>query len=284
MPSSFVFGMVAGMSVTYELGIIGAGQMAEAIVRGVLRAGRYSGGEMIAADVSEGRRALFAEELGVRAVAENAEAARQAKVLLLSVKPYQMREVLSGIGAAMGASTLVISIAAGVKSDSIERHLGDGKAWRVVRSMPNTPMLVGEGMVAIARGRHATGADLATARGIFESSADVIEVEEEQIDAVTAVSGSGPAYFFYFVEQMIEAGVGMGLSQEQAHALACKTCLGAGRMLVAGGDSPQELRRKVTTPNGTTHTAISRMVERDMGDIIKEALKAARRRSQELGA
>jgi pyrroline-5-carboxylate reductase len=180
--------------------------------------------------------------------------------------------------------TLVISIAAGVRSASIEKHLGEGKAWRVVRSMPNTPMLVGEGMVAIARGRRATGEDLEAARGIFEPSADVIEVREEQIDAVTAMSGSGPAYFFYLVEKMIEAGVAMGLSAEQAHRLACKTCLGAGKMLVAGGDTPAELRRKVTTPNGTTHAAISCMQERGVGDIIVEAVKAAERRSRELGA
>jgi pyrroline-5-carboxylate reductase len=268
----------------YELGIIGAGQMAEAIVRGVLGAGTHSGAQMIAADVSEGRRKLFADELGVRAVGDNAEVARQAKVLLLSVKPYQMQEVLSGIGAAMDAGTLVISIAAGIKSASIEKHLGEGKSWRVVRSMPNTPMLVGEGMVAIAQGRHATAQDMSTARGIFESSADVIEVNEDQIDAVTAMSGSGPAYFFYFVEQMIEAGVGLGLSYEQAHRLACKTCLGAGKMLLGGRDSPQELRKKVTTLNGTTHAAISRMQEGDLGAIIIEAVEAAEKRSKELGA
>jgi len=185
----------------------------------------------------------------------------------------------------MDPATLVISIAAGIKSASIAKHLGQGKAWRIVRSMPNTPMLVGEGMVAIARGTHATVEDLAAARGIFEASADVIEVREDQIDAVTAVSGSGPAYFFYFVEQMIQAGVEMGLSAEQAHRLAAKTCLGAGRMMLApGAESPQELRRRVTTPNGTTHAAISRMQERNLGAIIVEALKAAEKRSKELGA
>jgi pyrroline-5-carboxylate reductase len=150
--------------------------------------------------------------------------------------------------------------------------------------MPNTPMLVGEGMVAVAAGRHATPKDVAAARRIFEASAEVIEVAEGQIDAVTALSGSGPAYFFYFVEQMIRAGVQMGLSEEQAHRLASKTALGAGRMLLNGTDSPQELRRKVTTPNGTTHAAISRMEERGLGDIIVEAVRAAERRSKELGA
>lgn len=166
----------------------------------------------------------------------------------------------------------------------MEKHLGGAGRWRVVRAMPNTPMLVGEGMVAIALGTHATEADLATARRVFEASADVIEVGEDKIDAVTAVSGSGPAYFFYFVEQMIQSGIDMGLTPEQAHRLASKTALGAAKMLLTGTDSPQELRRKVTTPNGTTHAAISRMEERGLGDIIREAMRAAERRSKELGA
>jgi pyrroline-5-carboxylate reductase len=269
---------------SYELGIIGAGQMAEAIVRGLLRSGLYRPGQLIAADVSEARRQLFSGELGIKAVPENADAARDAKVLLLSVKPYQMQEVLAGIGAVLRPDTLVVSIAAGVRASSIERHLGGAGKWRVVRSMPNTPMLVGEGMVAIARGTHATEADLETARRVFEASADVIEVGEDKIDAVTAMSGSGPAYFFYFVEQMIRAGVEMGLTAEQAHRLASKTALGSARMLLTSPDSPQELRRKVTTPNGTTHAAISTMEERGMGDIIREAVRAAERRSSELGA
>jgi pyrroline-5-carboxylate reductase len=269
---------------SYELGIIGAGQMAEAIVRGLLRSGLYRPEQLIAADVSEARRQLFSSELGIKTVTENADAARDARVLLLSVKPYQMQDVLAGIGAVLRPDTLVISIAAGVRASSIEKHLGGAGRWRVVRSMPNTPMLVGEGMVAIAKGGHATDADLATARRVFEASADVIEVDEDKIDAVTAMSGSGPAYFFYVVEQMIRAGIDMGLTAEQAHRLASKTALGAARMLLTSPDSPQELRRKVTTPNGTTHAAISTMEERGMGDIIRDAVRAAERRSKELGA
>ncbi|MEZ0264545.1 MAG: pyrroline-5-carboxylate reductase [Phycisphaerae bacterium] len=268
----------------YELGIIGAGQMAEAIVRGVLRGGLFKADQMIAADVSEARRDVFGRELGLAVSSENADVARQSKAVLLSVKPYQMAEVLAGIGRVMAPGSLVISIAAGVKAASIETHLGAGNAWRVVRSMPNTPMLVGEGMVAIAPGTHATPADLAAARRIFEASADVLDVREDQIDAVTAMSGSGPAYFFYFVEAMIKAGQELGLSAEQAHKLASKTCLGAGRMLTLSSDSPEELRRKVTTPNGTTHAAIVAMQGKGLGDIVAEGVRAAERRSKELGA
>jgi pyrroline-5-carboxylate reductase len=269
----------------HQLAILGAGQMAEAIVRGLLKSGLYRPEHLIAADVAPARRELFQNELHVRAVESNADAARDARVLLLSVKPYQMADVLGGIGQVIDpAKTLIVSIAAGVRSTSIEQHLGAGKPWRVVRSMPNTPMLVGEGMVGVAAGRLATPDDLATARRIFEASADVIEVPEEQIDAVTAVSGSGPAYFFYVVEHMVRAGIEMGLTPEHAHLLASKTALGAARMLLTSPDSPQELRRKVTTPNGTTHAAISRMEDGNVGAIIGEAVKAAERRGKELGA
>src|SRR5213592_2854569 len=168
----------------YELGIIGAGNMAEAIARGVIRAGLFRPDQIIAADVAVGRRELFSKVIGVRAVESNEEAARPSRVLLLSVKPQQMAEALAGIGAALDPGALVISIAAGITTSFIERHLGAGRAWRVVRTMPNTPMLVGEGMTAIARGSSATPADLAAARRIFESAGAVIEVKEDLLDAV----------------------------------------------------------------------------------------------------
>jgi pyrroline-5-carboxylate reductase len=268
----------------YELAILGAGQMAEAITRGLLTSGLYRPDQLIAADVAEPRRQLFADDLKIRAVESNADAAKDARALLLSVKPYQMADVLAGVGQVLRPDTLIISIAAGIRSATIEHHLGASTPWRVVRSMPNTPMLVGEGMVGIAAGKHATPADLAAARRIFEASADVIEVAEDKIDAVTAVSGSGPAYFFYVVEHMIRAGVELGLTEAQAHRLASKTALGAAKMLLTSPDTPQELRRKVTTPNGTTHAAISRMEDGGVGAIIMDAVKAAERRGKELGA
>jgi pyrroline-5-carboxylate reductase len=268
---------------TCGLAIIGAGNMAEAIARGVLEDGLFHAGSMVAADVSAERRELFQRSLGIRAVADNAEAVRGAKRVLLSVKPQQMGAVLPALGAALDPSALIISIAAGISTAYIERHLGRGVPWRVVRTMPNTPMLVGEGMVALCPGAHATAEDVADARRIFESAASVIEVAEDRIDAVTAVSGSGPAYFFYLVEQMIRAGVELGLTPEQAHRLATQTALGAAKMLTHGTDAPQELRRKVTSPAGTTHAAITHMESAGVGTAIVEALKAADRRSKELG-
>src|SRR5205814_6001135 len=145
----------------------------------------------------EARRNLFSREMKIASVIDNAEAARDAKVLLLSTKPYQMKEALAPVGAVMSEQTLVISIAAGITSRAIVEALGGGKKWRVIRTMPNTPMLVGEGVVGMAPGEHATREDLLTARSIFEAAADVIELPEDKIDAVTALSGSGPAYFYF---------------------------------------------------------------------------------------
>ena len=149
--------------------------------------------------------------------------------------------------------------------------------------MPNTPMLVGQGMVALAAGRNATPDDLADATRIFATAASVISVEEDKLDAVTAISGSGPAYFFYLVEQMVRAGVELGLTAEQSHELAARTAVGAAQMLVKNDDSPQELRRKVTSPGGTTQAAITHMESARVGESIVEAIKAAHRRSRELG-
>ena len=266
----------------YELGIIGAGNMAEAIVRGVTARGLLKPDQILAADVSPERLALFQNQLGVAHAANNAAVAAQSKAILLSVKPQQMQAALDEMKRSLSPQTLIISIAAGISSSFIERACDDNQPWRVIRTMPNTPMLVGEGMVAISRGRHATDADLAYARRIFESAATVIEVLEDKIDAVTAVSGSGPAYFFFLVEQMVRAGIELGLTAAQAHTLATRTALGAAKMLTSSSDAPAELRRKVTSPNGTTHAAITLMESKNWPQITIDAIKAAAQRSREL--
>jgi pyrroline-5-carboxylate reductase len=268
---------------THELAILGAGNMAEAIARGVLSRGLLKPADIIAADPMPPRRELFTRDLGIETVADNAQAARDAKVLLLSTKPYQMKDALAPIGAVLTDKTLIISIAAGVTSRVIAESLGVGKQWHIIRTMPNTPMLVGEGIVGMAAGEHATRDDLAAARRIFEAAAEVIEVPENQIDAVTALSGSGPAYFYFLVEYLIRAGEEMGLSPEHAKKLAIKTAVGSGKLLAASSDSPAELRRKVTTPGGTTHAAISYMESQNLGQTIIDAIKAAERRGRELG-
>jgi pyrroline-5-carboxylate reductase len=267
----------------YQLAIVGAGVMAEAIARGIISAGIIQPSEMVAVEISLQRSELFQSQLHIRTVEHGEHVVTGAKTLLLCVKPFQIEHALRELAPGLDERTLVVSIAAGISSAFIEKTLGDGKRWRVIRAMPNTPMLVGCGMVAIAAGTNAGQEDLAEARKLFESSAKVIEVTEEKIDAVTAVSGSGPAYFFFLTEQMIQAGIEMGLSEEEARTLAIQTAAGAAKMMNESSDPPAEHRRRVTTPNGTTHAAISHMEKQNWPQITIDALKAARQRSRELG-
>jgi pyrroline-5-carboxylate reductase len=268
---------------SFELGIIGAGNMAEAIARGVIAKDVLRADQIIAADVSAQRREVFLQQFGIKAVEDNLTAAREARIILLSVKPQHMATALAGLGGVLSEKNLVISIAAGIGSAFIEKHLGPGKKWRVIRTMPNTPMLVGEGMVAMAAGANASNDDLATARKLFEAAADVIELDETHIDTVTALSGSGPAYFFYLVENMIQAGVELGLTPEQSAQLVKKTAAGAAKMLMTSTDPPAELRRKVTSPGGTTEAAIKQMSAANWPQITIDAVRAAQRRARELG-
>jgi len=268
---------------TYCLGFIGAGNMAEAIARGVIRSGLLRADQLIASDVAPQRRQLFEQDLKVHAVESNLDVARESSTIMLCVKPQYMQTALENLGSSLNPNTLIISIAAGISSAFIEKQLGGSHRWRIVRSMPNTPMLVGEGMAALSRGRWATPRDSEFARKLFQTAATVIEVSEDKLDAVTALSGSGPAYFFCLVEQMIRAAVELGFDEAQARLLAVKTAMGASKMLASSSDSPQELRRKVTSPGGTTQAAISHMEEKNCADIIVQAIKAAQQRSRELG-
>src|SRR5687768_16697176 len=168
---------------TQHLAILGAGNMAEAIARGVLRSNLLRAEQMTASDPSPQRRSLFTSELKIRVTENNVDAVTDADTVLLSVKPQNMGDVLGGLSAALRPDALIVSIAAGISTTFIERHLWAGNTWRVIRVMPNTPMLVGEGMAALAHGAHATEADVASARRLFEPAADVIEVPEDQIDA-----------------------------------------------------------------------------------------------------
>ncbi|MGN6626285.1 MAG: pyrroline-5-carboxylate reductase [Tepidisphaeraceae bacterium] len=268
----------------YELAFIGAGNMAEAIARGLLSSQRLAPEQMIAADVSEERRRVFSSQLKIKAVEQNVDAVAEAQTILLATKPQQLAAALDGIGKAITEKTLVVSIAAGISTRFIERHLGIGTSWRVVRTMPNTPMLIGQGAVAIAPGKFATKADLAAARKYFDPAAIVIDTTEDKLDAVTALSGSGPAYVFYLIEQMIQAGLELGLTPEQANVLAKQTVLGSAQMARTSQDTPTELRRKVTSPNGTTQAAIESMEAAHVGANIRLAIHAAAKRSAELGA
>lgn len=263
----------------YELGILGCGNMAEAIVRGAIGAKFLASSSIVASDPMEARRGVLAQ-MGI-ATAEGNEVPASCPRLLLAVKPQKMAEALDGIAAGVPEGALVISIAAGVTTAAIDRRLG-GRG-RIVRVMPNTPMLAGAGASALAAGPRATAADLAWAARLFGACGMTVEVDEPMIDAVTAVSGSGPAYFFYLVEAMMAAGEAEGLAPDIARRLAIQTCVGAGALMNASGESPAVLRARVTSPNGTTQRAIETLDAGGARELLVRAIRAAADRSRELG-
>lgn len=259
---------------------IGAGNMGEALIRGLLAARTVAASRIIATDVRAERREFLTKTFGVLAIEDNVQAVTSADVVVLAVKPQQVGEVLAGFKSAMTNRKLVISIAAGVTTARIERELGKGT--RVMRVMPNTPALVGAGAAGVAKGAHATDDDLAMAESILGAVGICVRVEEKFIDAVTALSGSGPAYVFYVTEAMGQAGVAAGLDEALAKKLARQTVYGAAKLLVESGEQPEVLRRKVTSPGGTTEAALKVMTERKLVEIFAEAMQAAERRSREL--
>jgi pyrroline-5-carboxylate reductase len=264
---------------TYELGIIGGGNMAQAIVRGAIGSGFLKAGAVVASDVSPAAREAMSR-LGARAVADNAEAAGCPRVLL-AVKPRQAKDALAAAAGSVSPDATVISIVAGVRAARLDEWLG-GRG-RLIRVMPNTPVLVGEGMSCVAAGPRATKAGLAWTEALFASAGRTIRVDESLMDAVTAVSGSGPAYVFYLAEAMIAAGVAEGLAEPDARMLAAQTCLGAGKLLAQSGESPQTLRAKVTSPGGTTQRAIETMDAAGVPSALVKAIRSAALRSRELG-
>lgn len=271
------------MATQFEIGVIGAGNAAEGIVHGILRNTILFADRMIAADPSESRRALFAERFSIEVTDDNLRLTQNSDIVILAVKPQQFEEVGREIAEAVRETHLIVSIMAGVSTASIEALFPDVKA-RVVRAMPNLPIHVGAGMAGVCKGRYAQDVDLLRAQRIFDAGGRSIVIEDEsQMDAVTALSGTGPAYFYLFVEALTAAGERAGLSGQQAEILAKQTCLGAARMMLESGEAPDVLRRKVTSPGGTTQAAMDSMEEHGVFEHICDAVQAACRRSRELG-
>lgn len=264
------------------LAFIGAGNMAEAIARGLLRSALYAPADLRACDPSPDRQRLFEEDLHIQTSADCQAAAKDADILLLAVKPFVMAEALTTLKAAARPDALFISIAAGISTKFIESTLASQKP-RVIRVMPNTPMLVGKGMSAISKGAHATDADVIATEKIFDAGGHSVRLPESAIDAVTALSGSGPAYIFLLTEALAQAGAEAGLPAAEAAHLARQTVIGAAALLEESKDSPAELRRKVTTPNGTTQAAIESLQAAGFQHAITAAIAAAAKRSRELG-
>jgi len=266
--------------VTYELGVIGAGNMAEAILKAELHSGFLQPHEIVGSDVRQERRQKLASELGVAWAADNLVPARCPRVLL-SIKPQNIEDVLDEVAEVVDPDALVFSICAGVPTALIDTKL-HGKG-HIVRVMPNTPMLVGAGMSGIAAGPRASDDDVQWVEGLFAASGKTVPVDEGLMDAVTGVSGTGPAYFFYLIEAMIDAGVADGLSYEFAYQLAVQTCAGAAKLLAESGQKPEDLRAMVTSPNGTTQRAVETLDAAGTKDIWVNAVRAATQRSKELG-
>ncbi len=264
-----------------KIAFIGAGNMGEALIRGILARDLFSPENILAADPDEKRRALIGRELGIGVTDSNRAAIEFAGIVLLAVKPQILDSVAAEISPLLTERHLLISILAGITTKRLEDRLG-GKI-PVVRVMPNTPSLVGAGIAAICAGRYAGPGALDSAEEILQAAGTVIRLPEELIDAVTAVSGSGPAYLFLFTEALARAGRKMGLSPEQADVLARKTVAGAGKLLEESGRSPEDLRRNVTSPGGTTEAAIRTFNRLGFDEVVEKAVEAAYRRAKELG-
>ncbi|MEM8737535.1 MAG: pyrroline-5-carboxylate reductase [Planctomycetota bacterium] len=264
---------------TYTLGMIGAGNMAEAIARGAVDRGVVPAERLLASDPSEQRLEVF-RGFGVASAESNTELVASCEAVLLAVKPQtltKLGEIWQGFDC---ERQTVISIMAGLSSDRIAAAIG--QPARVVRVMPNTPLMIGRGMSGVALGTHARPGDDALAMKLFGACGEAIRVRETELDAVTAVSGSGPAYLFYLAEAMQDAANQLGLS-EQARLLVSQTLWGASELFAASPDSASDLRRKVTSPGGTTAAAIASLDRGGVREAVVAALRAARDRSVELG-
>jgi pyrroline-5-carboxylate reductase len=262
-----------------KIAFIGGGNMAEAIMRGLLR--EDVGVGICVAEISPERRIELAAKFPNVLVVENAaEAAQWGEVVILAIKPQQAEGALDLIEPVITPDKLVISIMAGIPSSKIEANLVPG--CRVIRAMPNTPALIGAGATAVAAGRKTSPDDLDLARQIFALVGVAVSVDEKLMDAVTALSGSGPAYVFTFIESLADAGVRNGLPRDVAAQLAAQTVLGASRMVVETGEHPTLLKEKVTSPGGTTIAGLHALEVGSFRGIIMNAVEAACNKSKEL--
>jgi pyrroline-5-carboxylate reductase len=271
------------------MAIVGVGAMGEAVLAALLsgNANRAEGtrgeigpDEVVVADARPARAEEIAQRYGVR-VLPTADVAAGADTVLLVVKPADVVATLAEMSGSLEPTALVVSLAAGVSTDTIAAALGHANP--VVRVMPNTPALLGEGMAAVAAGASASPEHVARACDVLAPTGKVLEVSEHALDAVTAVSGSGPAYVFYLAEAMVEAGVELGLPRQVATDLVVQTILGSARMLAETGASPTALREQVTSPAGTTAAALAQLDGQGVKSAISRAIAAAHARSRELG-
>jgi pyrroline-5-carboxylate reductase len=271
---------VSSSTIIKKIAFIGGGQMAEAMIGGLL-AGQVCSADMIwATDPVPERRDRLKGQFGIRVGTANRESVAWADVVVLAVKPQALPPVLSDLGPIL-AHALVISIVAGIKLSTIVEQISGG--GRVVRAMPNIPALVREGMTALTLGSAVTEDDGSVARTVFEAVGRVVLVEERLMDAVTGLSGSGPAYVFQAIEALADGGVMMGLPRQTAELLAAQTVLGAARLVLESGAHPAQLKDRVASPGGTTIAGLHRLEQGGFRATLMAAVEAATTRSKELG-
>jgi pyrroline-5-carboxylate reductase len=269
------------MSTKSTIAFLGAGNMAGALIKGLLEAERCRSGQIVASDIREERLAELRREHRIKTTGDNRRAASGAQVVVLSTKPQVFPLLLPEIAGSIRPDQLVLSIAAGVPISVIESSLPHGS--RVIRAMPNTAALVQAGATGLAAGSNATKKDMETARQIFEAVGAAVVVNESLLDAVTGLSGSGPAYVFVFIEALADAGVEMGLSRESAQTLAAQTVLGSARMVMETGEHPARLKVAVTSPGGTTIAGLQALEAGGLRKAVADAVRNATRRSRALG-
>jgi pyrroline-5-carboxylate reductase len=263
------------------IGFLGAGKMATALAKGFVKAGLVTPKQLIASDPSDAARAAFAREVGAKTTAVNAEVVKFAEVLILAVKPDQVTGALAEIRERFTDKNLLISIAAGVTLAKLEAGLGAGA--RVVRVMPNTPALVGASASAFALGQSALPADAELAQKLLSAVGVVFQVKESLLDAVTGLSGSGPAYVYLFIEGLSDGGVAAGLPRDMATKLAAQTVLGSAKMVLETGLHPAALKDMVTSPGGTTIEGLHELEKGKLRGTVISAVRVATEKSKKLG-
>ncbi len=269
------------MKLSQTIGFLGTGNMAEALIKGLTLAGVVEPAQIHGSDPRRERCNELRERYGIHVTTHNPDVVRHAEIVVLSVKPQILPQVLDEVAPHLKPQALVISVAAGTPIAAIERRLSPGT--RVVRTMPNTPALVGAGATAIAGGQHARDEDLEATRRIFDAVGMTVVLDESQLDAVTGLSGSGPAYVFLIIEALSDAGVKMGLSRYNAQALAAQTVLGSAKLLIETHEHPGRLKDMVTSPGGTAIAGLHTLEAGGLRTTLINAVEAATNRSRELG-
>ena len=269
-----------------KIAFIGSGNMAEALISSLIDSSVFNPDAILCSDISKKRLEYIHNNYNIHTSPDNFDVAQKADIIILSVKPQIILKVLDQISETVDSSKLVISIAAGISLDIIQKAMSKegAKTFRLIRAMPNTPALVQTGATALTKGADASENDLKAAFEIFSAIGKAVEINEDLMDAVTGLSGSGPAYIFLIIEALADAGVKVGLPKDISMTLSVQTVLGAAKLASESGDHPAKLREMVTSPGGTTIAGINSLEEGNLKAVLMNAVEAATQRGRELGS